>query len=159
MKKYDEKTFLKDTLISLCNAYIEIAKYKKYLADNTADKGVCDKVIRKAKKSIYIIKNVNHVEILRSIYNTFIGGKETIFAIMVGAVNHKDTVVRWDKTEQGFKEFLDREEESKKLYEQELEKQKAKADAVKKAKEEGKKVEFVMKDGKLEPVITEEKQN
>ena len=155
----DEKTLLKNALIGLCNAYIDIAKLKKHLAIDQKDKDICDKVVRKTKKSIKIISEINHIEILRSVYNTFIGGKETIFAIMVGAVNHKDTVVYWDKTEKGFADFLKREEDAKKQYEEEMAKQQAKADAIKKAKDEGKKVEFVMKDGKLEPVFTEEKAN
>lgn len=153
----DEKALLKNALIGLCNAYIDIAKLKKHTAVEQKDKDICEKVIRKTKKSINIIKNVNHIEILRSIYNTFIGGKETLFAVMVGSVNHKSTVSYWDKSEKGFQEFLQREEEAKKVYEQEQEKKKKQADAVKKAQEEGKKVEFVMKDGKLEPVFTEEK--
>ena len=155
--KYDEKTFYKNTLISLLNSYIEIAKLKRFLATELKDKEICDRVIRKTKKSIHIIKDVNHVEILRSVYNTFIGGKETLFAVMVGSINHKDTISTWDKTEKGFQEFLQREEDAKKVYKEEMEKKKAQEDAIKKAKEEGKKVEFVMKDGKLEPVFTEEK--
>ena len=155
----DEKSLYKRSLISICLAYIEIAKLKKFAAVEQKDKDLCDKVVRKTKKAIKIIGEINHIEILRSIYNTFIGGKETMFAILVGAVNHKDTVVKWDKTEKGFQEFLQKEEEAKKLFEEEQAKKKAQSDAIKKAKEEGKNVEFVLKEGKLQPVITDKKVN
>lgn len=157
--KLDKKSQLKKTLISLANSYVEICRLQDCYTDDPKAKEIREKALKQTKKFINLINSVNHTDILESIYRTFIGGKETLFAVMIGVCIKKDTVKYWDTTKKGYDEFVAKEKEAQELYEKALNEKKIKQDAIEKAKKEGKKVEFMLKDGKLEPVFTEEKPN
>lgn len=147
---------LKSIIIGFVYDEIHILKFQRSISETQEHKKTYTKLINHAEKSIEYIHRCKHPQILFSLYNTYIGGKEQYYVIM-GESIYKN-VKKWD-TEKGYKQFLVLEEEAQKEYQERLQKQKESQEAMAKAKEEGKKVEFVMKDGKLTPLILEEPKN
>lgn len=133
---------------------IEIMTYYKFMAADDKSRRVCSKSIRQSRNAIKKLYHVKHIEILVSLYNTIVGGKEIIF-VSGGSLICSKQFDRWDKTEKGFKEFLALEEESKKIQKEQMEQQRQTQEMVKKAKEEGKEVEMLYDNGKLKPIIKE----
>lgn len=153
--KNKQASQLQSVLYSLLYANKEIMKFHLLNCDDPKLKKILRKSIKQSEKAIQIVYTIKHIEILTSLYNTFVYRKENYF-VTIGAVICK-SVDKWDKTEKGFKEFLELEEEAKEMaLAQEkitLEKRKKIEDA----RKEGKKIEMVFKNGHLEPVVVEEK--
>ena len=133
---------------------IELMTYYKHLATDENSKRVCSKSIRQTKKALEKLPHVKHLEILVSIYNTIISGKESVF-VLGGTLICSKQFDRWDKTEKGFKEFLEIEKDNKEQQRQKAEEQEITREKIRLAKEQGKKVEMVYQDGKVVPVIKE----
>lgn len=154
-----QKERLKALLISILQANEKIMVFHKTLTEDKKAIQVINKSIKQSRKAIEIISQVKHIEILNSLYNALVSGKENYFALFGSVILAKNNVVKWDTTEKGFQEFLRLEAEakakSKKEYEEKLKQQ----EMIKKAKEEGKKIEYAYKDGKLQPLIVEDKPN
>ena len=131
---------------------IELMNYYKFFATDEKSRKVCSKSIKQTKKSIERLPHIKHIEILQSLFNAIVSGKEVIF-VSAGSLVGGKNVQRWDTTEKGFKEFIKLEEESKKAYEQKVEEERKTREAVSKAKQEGKKVSFALIDGKMKPII------
>lgn len=161
--KYDklevQKRKLKSVFVNMLNTNIAILDFQIALTTSKEDIKGLKKFVSESKKAIEIINSVNHYEILVSLYNTFINGKETYFCTLAKTINRKDTIVKWDRTEKGFKLFQKLENEAKAKSKEEYENRLKQQEMIKKAKEEGKKVEMVLIDGKLQPRIVEEKAN
>lgn len=149
---------LKKAIIDLAKAFISINEYQRTLLKEKKQVDLTNKVIRQTKKFIKIIENVKHEKILQSVYATFIGGKESLLYLMVATGIKKTTIVKWD-TEEGYQEFLKLEEEAVNKHNAELEERKKQQEIVEKAKEEGKKVEYAYENGKMKPIIVDEKAN
>lgn len=117
------------------------------------------KVMKDCNKAINIINSVVHYEILVSLYNAFINGKESFYVLLSSTINSRGKVKYWDSSKKGFQEFLELEEQAKaqsqKEYEEKLEQQKI----IQKAKDEGKKIEMIFQDGKLKPIIVGDETN
>ena len=160
-KKYDklsvQKARLKSVFISMLETNSAIMRFQLTLTDDKNDIKGIKKFIKNSQKAIEIISGVNHYEILVSLYNTFISGKETYFCALEKTINRKDTIVKWDRTKKGFDLFLKLESDAKAKSKEEYEKKLKQQEMIRKAKEEGKKVEMVFVDGKLQPHIVEEK--
>lgn len=154
-----QKNRLKKLFADILNVNIDIMCFQLTLTDKEEDIKGLKKLIRESEKAIEIINSIVHYEILVSLYNTFINGKETYFVSLVKTVNRKDTIVKWDRTKKGFDLFLKLESEARAKSKEEYEKKLAQQELIKKAKEEGKKVEMVYIDGKLQPHIVEENPN
>ena len=117
------------------------------------------KIIRKTEKAIELVNGIVHYEILVNIYNSFVNGKEPFYIAFLTSITSKKTIVRWDRTKKGFQEFLEMEKEAKEKTDKEYaEKQKIK-ETIEQAKKEGKKIEMMYVDGKIKPVIVNEKPN
>ena len=155
-KLESQKEQLKRLFVLMLETNIQIMKFQKTLTDKEDDIKGLKKFIRESEKAIEIVCSINHYEILVSLYNTFLNGKETYFATLCKTVNNKDTIKKWDRTEKGFKLFLQLESEAKAKTKAEYEKKLAEKEMIEKAKKEGKKVEMVLIDGKLQPRIVEE---
>ena len=151
-----QKELLKKLFVMMLETNIAIMQFQKTLTDKEEDIKGLKKFIKESEKAIEIINSIVHYEILVSLYNTFLNGKETYFVTLCKTVNNKKTIVRWDRTEKGFKEFVTLESEAKAKSKAEYEKKLKEQEMIKKAKEEGKKVEMVYIDGKLQPRIVEE---
>lgn len=158
-KLQSQKEQLKRLFVLMLETNIQIMKFQKTLTDKEEDIKGLKKFIRESEKAIEIVNSINHYEILVSLYNTFLNGKETYFVTLCKTVNNKDTIKKWDRTEKGFKLFLQLESEAKAKTKAEYEKKLAEKEMIEKAKKEGKKVEMVLVDGKLQPRIVDEPLN
>lgn len=154
-----QKQKLKRVFVSMLDSEIAIMDFQLTLAtEDEHIKGI-KKVIKDSEKAKNIIYGIVHYEILVSLYNTFVNGKESFYVMLSSTINSKNKVTYWDKTKKGFQEFVKLEQEAKaqcqKDYEERLEQQKI----IQKAKEEGKKIEMIFQDGKLKPIIVDDKAN
>lgn len=157
MKVENRKKFLARILIKLLECNISLMSYYHEIATDTSSKRVCSKSIRLSKKAIEEVPHIKHVEILQSLYNTLISGKENVFALSGSLITSKQ-LQKWDKTEKGFQEFIAIEKEQREKYEQAMKEREENARIIEKAKKEGKKIEMAFIDGKPKPVIIEEKE-
>lgn len=154
-----QKRRLKTIFTDMLLTNIAIMEFQLTLTDKEEDKKGLKRFIKESKNAIVIINSVVHYEILASLYNTFLNGKEVYFTSLCKIINNKTTIVKWDRTEKGFKLFLELENQAKAKSQEEYNKRLEQQEMIKKAKEEGKKVEMVLIDGKLQPRIVEEKTN
>ena len=157
MKENTKKQYLIKIISRLLEANIDLMSYYKALASDDESKKTCAKSIRKSRLALEKIKKVNHIEILQSLYNTLISGKENIF-VLAGSLICSKQFYYWDNTKNGFKEFMELENKAKEEQKTKLEEQRKERESIAKAKAEGKKVEMVYdpKTKKLKPSIIEE---
>ena len=135
-----DKKFTKiNVIVKVLETNLEILKLKKGIATNLEQKKEIAKQVRLTKKAMDIIKSIKHDDILDSLYRSLIEKNEFWFCLVANVVSCKKTIY-WDKTENGYKEFVEKEEQAKKLYEEELEKKKK----IEQAKKEGKKIEYMV---------------
>lgn len=137
----------------------DIMNFHKTLTNDEKALKIINKSIKTTKRAMEIVGQVKHIEILQSLYNTLLSGKENYFVILPTLLTNKNQVIRWDTTEKGFNEFLELERNAKEKSKQEHEEYVKQQEIIKKAKEDGKKVEFAYENGKLKPIIVEEKTN
>lgn len=154
-----QKVRLKSIFLSMLQTNIAIMEFQLTLTDDPKDIKGLKRYIRDTKKAMEIVTSITHYEILASLYNTFLNNKETFYMLLCQTIIRKDTIVKWDRTEKGFKLFQKLESDAKAKSKEEYEKKLAQQEMIKKAREEGKKVEMVFIDGKLQPHIVEEKSN
>ena len=155
MNEQTKREHLIKIINGVLNTNIELMTYYKSIAVDEKSKQVCAKSIRQTKKSIEKLQNIKHFEVLQSLYNAIIGGKEVVFVTAGSLISSK--MFNWyDKTEKGFKKFLELEEESKKETQNRLKEEQENKEFVEKAKANGKKVSYAYVNGKLKPVIEEE---
>ena len=151
-----QKARLKHVFVQLLETEKAIMHFQLTLTSEKEHVKGIKKVIKDCDKAIEIINGVVHYEILVSLYNAFINGKESFYVMLSSTINSKNKVNHWDKTKKGFQEFIKLEQEAKaqsqKDYEERLEQQKI----IQKAKAEGKKIEMIFQDGKLKPIIVGE---
>ena len=152
-----QKAQLKQALKSIVDCAICILTFEKSLLNDPEQQKKVQNIIKNGIKTKKVIDEIKHIEILTSLFNTFITGKEQYFVLTTLTIL-KDAK-RFDSTEKGFQEFLRLEQESKAKFEQEQKEKQEIAEKVKKAKEEGKKVEMTLVNGKITPIIVEEKPN
>jgi len=148
---------LKNVISALLNTNIEIMQFHLLLDIDEKSKKICRKAIRESKKAIETISHIQHIEILTSLYNSFVYGKENYFVIIAPTINKK--ALYWDTSEKGFQEFIKLENEAREQAKEKYQKRLEQEQMIKKAKDEGKKVEMVYKDGELTPLVVEEKPN
>lgn len=152
-----QKSRLKAIFTNMLATNYDIMRFQLTLTDKKEDIAGLKKLMKDTEKAMQIINSVVHYEILVSLYNTFINGKETYFTTLCKTINNKNTIKKWDRTKKGFDLFLKLESEARAKSKEEYEKKLKEQEMIKKAKEEGKKVEMVFIDGKLQPRIVEEK--
>lgn len=157
MRENTKKQYLITIISGLLETNIDLMSYYKALASDDESKKTCAKSIRKSRLALEKIKKVNHIEILQSLYNTLISGKENIF-VLAGSLICSKQFYYWDNTKNGFKEFMELENKAREEQEAKLEEQRKEREAIAKAKAEGKKVEMVYdpQTKKLKPSIIEE---
>jgi len=148
---------LKGIISSMIFVTRQIIVFQK---ENDSDKShnkTYDKLLRHCKSAERLVWNCQHIEILASLYNSFVSGKEQYYVILAESI-YKN-VKRWDTTKAGFEEFLRLDEEARIKFNEEREERERQQEIIKKAREEGKKIDFVFENGKLIPVVIEEKSN
>lgn len=149
-----KREFLIKIITKLLETNIELMEYYHYIASDTKSKRICSKSVRQSRLAIEKLPHVKHVEILQSLYNTLIAGKESVF-VSGGSLICSKKFYYYDNTDKGFAEFMELEKEAQEKQKAKIEEQRKTQEAIKKAKEQGKKVEMVYKDGKVQPVIVE----
>ena len=157
-KLEEQKERLKDIFIDLLATNISILQFQRTLTSKPEEKQGLKRLINKSAKAIGIVREIKHYELLVSLYNMYVNKKETYFISICGSICSKE-LQKWDKTEKGFKEFKKLEQQAIDDYDRKQEESKKQAEFIKKAREEGKKVEMIYKDGKIQPIIVEEKPN
>lgn len=158
MKIEKKKQHLIKILTKLVETNIELMTMLREMSTDTKSKQICSKNIRQSRQALKILPITHHIEILQSLYNTLIVGKENIFALSGTLISSKN-FKKWDTTKKGFQEFLELEQQAKEKQEQEIRQKQENMEAIKKAKEQGKKVEMVFDPTtkKVKPLIVEQK--
>ena len=160
MNKERERLYLVNALSNVLTTTISIMTYYVAITEDKKGKDIFRKSIKQCKKGLKLIKTISHIEILKSMFNKIITGKEYYY-VMSGSICSYEKIKTWDNTKKGFEDFLKLEIEGMRQAEQEWKEQESQKEFVRKAQEEGKQVEMVFDDKtkKLKPVIIEEKSN
>lgn len=153
-KKEIKRKYLISIIRKILETNIELMNYYKHYATDEKSKRTCSKSIRQTKKSLERLPHIQHIEILQSLFNAIIGGKEVIF-VSAGSLVGGKNVERWDTTKKGFKEFMKLEEEAVNKAKEKAEEEQKERELIAKAKADGKQVEMVYINGKLRPMIKE----
>ena len=153
-----QKAQLKEVFVKLLETNAEIMKFQATLTNVAKEKKGLLSLAKKSEKAIEIVRNVDHFEILISLYNMYINKKETYFISFYTAIRSKE-MKKWDKTKKGFQEFQRLEQQAIDEYNKKVKESEKQTELIKKAQKEGKKVQMVYKDGKITPVIIEDKPN
>ena len=154
-----QKQRLKSVFASLLDSEIAIMNFQLTLASEEEHIKGIKKVIRDSEKAKRIIYGIVHYEILVSLYNAFVNGKESFYVMLSSTINSKNKVTYWDRTKKGFQEFIALEEMAKAQTQKELDERLEQQKLIQKAKEEGKKIEMIFQDGKLKPIIVDKPSN
>lgn len=154
-----QKERLKAVFNRLLDTEIAIMQFQLTLASEDEHIKGIKKVIKDSEKAKKIVTNITHYEILVSLYNAFINGKESYYVLLSSTINSKNKIAYWDRTKKGFQEFITLEEQAKAQSQKEYEERLEQQEMIKKAQKEGKKIEMVFQDGKLKPIVVEEKSN
>lgn len=154
-----QKEKMKNIFYRMIDTNIAIMEFQTTLTDKKEEVKGLKHFIKESEKAKKIIESINHNEILASLYNSFINQKEVYFLTCVRTITNKNTIVKWDRTEKGFKEFLEMEKNARIKSEQEAKEVAERQALIEKAKKEGKKIEMVFVDGKLQPTIVDNKTN
>lgn len=155
-KKELQKGKLKSVISMLLATEIALFEFEYTLMDNEQDKQACKKLISESKKAQEIVYKVKHVEILTSIFNTFLGNRETYFIGLSHSI--VKNVRKWD-TQKGFKEFLLLEKQAREQHQSEQQERENYQKIIEQAKKEGKKVEMIFENGKIKPIVVEPPKN
>lgn len=154
-----QKAKLKAVFHMLLSTEINIMDFQLTLTDDPKTKQAIKKVIKDSQKAQEIVMKITHYEILVSLYNAFVNGKESFYVLLSSTINSKNKVTYWDRTKKGFNEFIKLEQEAKAQSQKDYEEKLKQQEIIKKAQAEGKKIEMVFQDGKLKPIVVEEKAN
>ena len=162
-KEIDKLNVQKDRLKAVFNRLLDteiaIMQFQLTLASEDEHIKGIKKVIKDSEKAKKIVTSITHYEILVSLYNAFVNGKESFYVMFSATINAKNKVTYWDRTKKGFQEFIALEQQAKAQSQKDYEERLKQQEIIKKAKEEGKKIEMVFQDGKLKPIVVEEKSN
>lgn len=148
---------IKDIVLAMLKVNITNLEFQKSVSSVKEHRKTFNRLINHSIKSMELVRNIKHEDILVNIYNSFIHGHEAFYIALSESV-YKN-VKRWDTTEEGYKEFKKLEKEGIEKTDKEIAEKKKIAETIKKAKEEGKKIEYMFVDGHIKPVIVEEKPN
>lgn len=140
--------------LNIVNCEFLINTFKEK-GDNDTVK-VLESSIEKSEKALVEIDNIEHLEILRAIYNDYVN-RISSHLVMGGALVISPKIQEWDKTESGYKEFVIANKEALKIAKQKAKEQQESQLAIKKAQEEGKKVQMLYDPitKKVKPIIEE----
>ena len=152
-----QKERLKVVFARLLESEIAILEFQLTLTNEPEHIKGIKKIINTCNKAKRIVYGIVHYEILASLYNSFVSGKEQYYIILVESI-YKN-VKKWDTTKQGFDEFKILDDEARNKFNADKKEREEQQLAIKKAREEGKKVDFVFENGKIKPVILEDEPN
>ena len=150
----NKKEILSKALISFLNCAETMVELQKSQAKTKEEKSSCNKLIKRIRKFIELVPQYKHEEILKYLYESFISPMNMAFIYVPTLIVSKQ-LLKKDRNEKEFKQFLndlnEQKQKAKVLSEERIKTQ----EAIKKARQEGKKVEMMYQDGKIKPVILE----
>lgn len=149
-----QKVKLKSIVCDLLQSGYDIVEFGLINCDDPLEKKKYVALMRKFKKAKNIVNKINHIEILASLYNSFVSGKESYFAVLCASIIKN--VEKWDTTKKGFEEFMALEEEARAKFKEESEERTKTQETIRQAREKGQKIEMVFENGKIIPVVVEE---
>ena len=158
MTKKQERLYLINTICKALELNVENCNFLKQVnKENKQVLETLDKSIKQSLKAFDLLDNIEHLEILRAIYNDYVN-KIASHLLMGGALVCSPKIQEWDKSEIGFREFTIANKEALKLAKQKAKEQEENRIAIEKAKEEGKKISMVYdpQTKQLKPVIDNE---
>lgn len=155
----EQKGLLKNVFVKMLETTAEIMRFQLSMAKDKKSKDGMNGIIDKCYKAIEIVKGIEHYEILVSLYNSFICKRENFFATICATISKDGLIEKWDKTEEGFKEFIELEKQAIEQTDKEEKEKMETAKIIKEARAQGKKVELMYKDGKVKPVVVNETLN
>ena len=154
-----QKERLKKIFNNLVESTKSILEFQLTLTNKEEETKGIKRLIKKCDKCHEIINSIQHIEILISLYNSFISQKESYYVVLSSTIANKDTIIKWDRTKKGFKEFVELENQARAKSKEEYEQKQKQQEIIEKAKKDGKKVEFAYENGKLKPIIVGDKPN
>lgn len=158
MTKKQERIYLEDAIVKALQLNISNCCFLKQVnKENKQIVETLDKSIEQSLKAFDLLKDIEHLEILRAIYNDYVN-KIASHLLMGGALVCSPKIQEWDKSEIGFREFTIANKEALKIAKQKAKEQEENRLAIEKAKEEGKKISMVYdpQTKQLKPVIDNE---
>lgn len=144
-------------LIRIIDVAEEMAIFNKTLVKDSKKRKSFNKFLKMCENAKEYLPTIKHDEVLFSIYNNIVHGKEALYTMCPSLIMHKAT--RHFDTEKGFKEFIKLENQGKKEEIKQQEEFRKKQELLAKAKKEGKELQFVYKDGKMQQVIVDKGEN
>ena len=152
-----EREYIIDILTNILRANISLMSFYKDISTNKESSDICEKSIAQCEKGIKTINKIKHIEILRSLFNKIVSGKEYYFA-MCGSLCSFEKIKTWDTTKKGFKEFILLEKQAQDEAKKEFEEKQRQKEFVENAEKEGKQVEMIYdeKTKTMKPIIVEE---
>ena len=154
-----QKERLKCIFVNMLATNYSIMNFQKTIAETDEQRRKLGKIMKQTQTAMEIVKKIKHYEILVSLYNTFVASRESYFVMLSSTIYSPKTIKHWDNSEKGFKEFLELDKQARAKSQQEYEEKVKQQELIQKAKEEGKKVEMVYENGKLKPIIVDDKAN
>ena len=136
---------------------VQIVEFQKENDLDKTHRNTYEKLLRHCHRAEKLVWGCQHIEILASLYNSFVSGKEQYYIILSESI-YKN-VKRWDTTKKGFEEFMALDQEARDKFESEKQEREQQMETIRKAREQGKKVDFVFEKGKIVPVVLEETKN
>ena len=161
MNKEQERTQLIECIKKALELNISNCRFMKNVYKGNQDTiKTLNLSIRQCEKALNEVSLIKHLEVLRAIYGDIVG-KISNSLMLGGTLIVAKKTNYFDKTEKGFKEFMELQEENRKIYQQKIQEQKESKEAIEKAKEQGKKIEYMVDPvtKKLKPIIVEENNN
>lgn len=151
----------KEHEIAIINKIIDLNElllaYNKTLTNDKEIRKGYNKFGKQCIKAREYLPKIKHEDVIHSIYKNLILGKEAVYTLAIALLNHKKT--KFFDTAKGHKEFVVQEKEYYEKLKLQQEQAAKNKEIFEKAKQEGKKVEYLMKDGKMQPVIVDNLEN
>lgn len=147
----------KEHQIKIINKLIELNEllvdYNKTLTNDPQIRKTYNLYKKKCAKSKENLLNIKNEDVLDSVYKNLFYGKEPIYTLAIALLTSKK--IKFYDSKKGHKVFLELEEDYKNKVIKEQKKVAENNKVVEEAKKNGKKVEFLVKDGKMQPVIVD----
>lgn len=152
---------MKTEIIKILNKIIDVSEeltiFNKSLVKDPNERTKFNKFLKLCQQAREYLPTIKHEDVLVSLYRNIVCGKESVYTMCPALICHKAT--RHFDTEKGHAEFLKLEKVAREEEKKAAEEIAKKRETIKIAKEQGKKLDFIVKDGKMEQVVVDTKDN
>ena len=152
---------MKTEIIKILNKIIDVSEeltiFNKTLVKDPKERTKFNKFLKLCQQAKEYLPTIKHEDVLESLYRNIVCGKESVYTMCPALICHKAT--RHFDTEKGHEEFLKLEKVAREEEKKAAEEIAKKRENMKLAKEQGKNLDFIVKDGKMEQVVVDTKDN